>query len=514
MDLVGPIHLPSSRGNKYVLTVIDMLTGFTIAVPIKNKNAETICEAYQDNVYCVFGGSSRMLTDNGSEFKNKEMHEVCDSLGLKHIFSPVYTPQSNGRLEGWHRFFKACIAKHIRGGGVEWDELVPLAVSAYNFFPCQSSKESPFILMFGRDPITPVAKLLEPRPRYYGERGGALKLDTLRRLYTIVVQNICKAREKLPKKEEKPHQFKVNDMVLVKDPDAAVFEPRYQPNFRVTAIFGNNRIEVQDERGHRSVRRSAHMKYIAPSEKVVKQLPSEQFIKNYGRSSKLLLAEKDIPDLYFHVTDVKEEDDSAKKTEVMEIMDVNREDCVTAPLNSDFREHSRNSLEKAASEALELVSEQKSVKEMLDSEPPSNTSEYGEHSQESRNSRKPTDVEVARKLVKRMLSRDTHLQHSECQEHCQNSRIKQHGLVEATANDEDAEPTAASSDFSKHSQNSLLKGEPKVDPGEAKVTFGGHNGQCLVTISEFRELSPNSRVVKESSGDEQKKKHTTPVCIS
>ena len=136
--------------------------------------------------------------------------------------------------------------------------------------------------MFGRDPITPVTKLLEPRPRYYGERGGALKLDTLRRLYTIVVQNIHKAREKLPMKEEEPHSFKINNMVLVKDPDVAVFEPRYQPNFRVTAIYGNNRIEVKDERGHKSVRRSAHVKYIAPSEKEVKQLPSEQLLKNYG----------------------------------------------------------------------------------------------------------------------------------------------------------------------------------------------------------------------------------------
>ena len=131
-------------------------------------------------------------------------------------------------------------------------------------------------------------------------------MDTLRRLYTIVVQNIRKAREKLPKKEEEPHKFKVNDMVLVKDPDAAVFKPRYQPNLRVTAIFGNNRIEVQDERGHKSVRRSAHVKYIAPSEKVVKQLPSEQVLKNYGRSSKLLLAVKDIPDLHFDVMNVKE----------------------------------------------------------------------------------------------------------------------------------------------------------------------------------------------------------------
>ena len=336
MDLVGPIHPPSSRGNKYVLTVIDMLTGFTMAVPIKNKNAETICEAYRDNIYCVFSRSSRILTDNGSEFKNKEMQEVCQTLGLKHIFSPVYTPQSNGRLESWHRFFKACIAKHICGGGVEWDELVPLAVSTYNFFPCQSSKESPFVLMFGRDPITPIAKLLEPRPRYYGERGSALKMDMLRRLYTVVVQNICKAREKLPKKEQEPHSFKINDMVLVKDPDAAVFEPRYQPNFRVTGIFGSNRIEVQDECRHKLIRRSAHVKYIEPSEKVIKQLPSEQILENYGRSSKLLLAAKDIPNLQFKTAEEEEEGDSSVRTEVLEITDVDTNRSVMTPQNSNF----------------------------------------------------------------------------------------------------------------------------------------------------------------------------------
>ena len=67
----------------------------------------------------------------------------------------------------------------------------------------------------------------------------------LRRLYTIVVENIQKARENKPRQEDKkPHAFKVNDMVLVKDTDSAVFKPRYQPNYRVTAIFGDNRIEV------------------------------------------------------------------------------------------------------------------------------------------------------------------------------------------------------------------------------------------------------------------------------
>ena len=143
-------------------------------------------------------------------------------------------------------------------------------------------------------------------------------MDTLRRLYMVVVQNIRKARDKIPKKEDEPHSFKLNYMVLVKDLDAAVFEPRYQPNFRVTAIFGNNRIEVQNEHGHKSIRRSAHVKYIEPSEKVIQQLPSEQVLKNYGRSSKLLLAAKDVPDLQFDAAKPEEKGESAIRTDVIE----------------------------------------------------------------------------------------------------------------------------------------------------------------------------------------------------
>ena len=196
MDLVGPISPVTSSGNRYILTVIDMLTGYTVAVPIPDKKSETVCGAYRDNVYCTFGGSSRILTDNGTEFKSQEMKTICDELDIKHAFSPVYTPQANGRLEGWHHFLKGCIAKHIRGMDLEWDKLVPLAVSAYNFFPCQSSRESPFVLMFGRDPITTVAKLLD----------------------MVTAENICRAREKEPRKETSS-KLQVRDFVFGRDPD-------------------------------------------------------------------------------------------------------------------------------------------------------------------------------------------------------------------------------------------------------------------------------------------------------
>ena len=90
-----------------------------MALAIPNKSAETIVKAYMDHVYSIFVGGSHMLTDNGSEFRNNMFDEVCDKLGIKRVYSPVYTPQCNGKLEGFHQFFKACISKHIQGNQLE-----------------------------------------------------------------------------------------------------------------------------------------------------------------------------------------------------------------------------------------------------------------------------------------------------------------------------------------------------------------------------------------------------------
>ena len=173
--------------------------------------------------------------------------------------------------------------------------------------------------------------------------------------------------------------------------------------------------------------------------------------------------------------------------------------CGRMPQNSEFREHLKSSLESVMGEAQDRESKQRSVRQALNSKLHSNASEYREHSQNSRDSRKLTDVETPEKLVKRTLIREMHLQHSECREHSQNSRITQATGVKLTVSAEDAKTTAVSSDFSKHSQNSLSKGEPNADPGEVEATFGHPDGQCLRTVSEFRELSPNSRVVTEAS---------------
>ena len=169
MDLIGEFHPPTTKGQKYALTVICMLTGYVFYIPLKTKTAEEVLQVYIDNMYSKFGGSINILSDNGTEFKNKIFEQVAKELGVVHkIYTPPYHPASNGRIERFHAFVKACISKHI-APQLEWDDLVPLACASYNFIPNEHSKESSFFLMFGRDPVLPLNTLLEPKIRYRGK---------------------------------------------------------------------------------------------------------------------------------------------------------------------------------------------------------------------------------------------------------------------------------------------------------------------------------------------------------
>ena len=147
----------------------------------------------------------------------------------------------------------------------------------------------------------------------------------------------------------------------------------------------------------------------------------------------------------------------------------------------------------------------------LDSELHSNTSKYREHSQKSQDNGKPTDKESAATKVKRKFSRDMHLQHSECRENSKTSRIQESVGVAVTVSAEDTKCSAPSSRFPEDSQNSLSRSERETDNEEANMSLGDRDGICSVVISEFRELSLNSQVLKETT--KGRPQCTKPVCV-
>ena len=75
INTIGKLPTTSS-GNKYVLTCINMLTSYVIAIPMLDKTANSIIEAYLSGILSRTGVSMVCLSDNGTELKNNQMNTI------------------------------------------------------------------------------------------------------------------------------------------------------------------------------------------------------------------------------------------------------------------------------------------------------------------------------------------------------------------------------------------------------------------------------------------------------
>ena len=147
MDTIG--HLPiTSKHNRQALTAICLHTSYMFAVTMKEKSAENLVQTYLSGVLSQKDGSVSILSDTGTEFKNKVLNEVCDQLGIERLFFNPFHPQSNAKVENVLNFLKRSLTKFLNNSNVEWDVLLLFACSCYSIFPGNNGTESPFFLMF------------------------------------------------------------------------------------------------------------------------------------------------------------------------------------------------------------------------------------------------------------------------------------------------------------------------------------------------------------------------------
>ena len=94
VDLIGEFHPPSCKGNKYTLTAVCMLTGFTFCIPIKNKSAEEVIQHGEIIFHFHLVSAESYLLIMGWNFKNDLLNTIAEQLGMERkICTPPYRPQ-------------------------------------------------------------------------------------------------------------------------------------------------------------------------------------------------------------------------------------------------------------------------------------------------------------------------------------------------------------------------------------------------------------------------------------
>ena len=210
------------------------------------------------------------------------------------IYSPLYRPQSNGHIEGFHKFLKSCLVKHITRHR-EWDDIVPIATALYNWLPNQHSKELPFFVMFGRDALTNLSHLTKPNLRYMGTEDLILDLELMTSIFQTQIHNLRMARERVIEGQQlvtKPN-IAVGDLVLIRDHISKCFMPKYKVDFCVVRTEGN-KFEVKDNSGKLCWYHISDVKKTKMISKLICQLPD---IDGFGRKGRLSFDPERVQDL-------------------------------------------------------------------------------------------------------------------------------------------------------------------------------------------------------------------------
>ena len=157
IDLVTECET-SSSGNKHILTIIDHLTGCSEAFLIPDKSAHSIISTFINQYLPVHMCPRFILSDNGTEL----MDNILQQLGIESIYSTPYHPQSNGKLEVFHKCLKPTLKKLCEEDLLNWDKYINQVLASYRVTPNFATAEKPFFLVYGRDPNLPLHQLLEP----------------------------------------------------------------------------------------------------------------------------------------------------------------------------------------------------------------------------------------------------------------------------------------------------------------------------------------------------------------
>ena len=109
-----------------------------------------------------------ILSDNGMEFKNNHIDRVLKQLGIERIFSSPYHLQSNRKVDIFHRYLKPTLKKLCKKDLSDWDKYINQVLVSYRVTPNLATAETPFFLVYGRDPNLPLHQLLEAHAMIFG----------------------------------------------------------------------------------------------------------------------------------------------------------------------------------------------------------------------------------------------------------------------------------------------------------------------------------------------------------
>jgi Integrase core domain len=136
-----------------VFTVIDRNTRWFEALPLSDISAKSCAAVLTQGWIARYGVPAIITSDRGSQFTSALWDSLCNILGIWHVQTTAYHPQSNGLVERFHRRLKDALRARLAGPA--WTAHLPWVLLGLRAAPREEDNISPAQAVFGTPIVLP-----------------------------------------------------------------------------------------------------------------------------------------------------------------------------------------------------------------------------------------------------------------------------------------------------------------------------------------------------------------------
>ncbi|XP_014660510.1 uncharacterized protein LOC105914201 [Setaria italica] len=147
--------LPRVRGKSVILTVVDRFSKYCHFIPMAHPyTTESIAQAFFTDIVRLHGVPQSMVSDRDPIFTSTFWKELMRLMGTKLHMTTAFHPQADGQTEAANRVIVMYLRCFTGDRPRQWVRWLPWAEYVYNTAYQTSLRDTPFRVVYGRDPPT------------------------------------------------------------------------------------------------------------------------------------------------------------------------------------------------------------------------------------------------------------------------------------------------------------------------------------------------------------------------
>ena len=146
------VGLAEDGTSKGVLAFIDVFSKYLILEPVGEYTSAETVRVFMTKVAAVYGLPDKLRSDGGPGFVAALSKALFRAVGVSREICVPYRPQSNGQIERVFHTLRPTLASLCHEYPRKWPEMLPHVAFAYNTAYHRAIDNTPFYVMFGRDP--------------------------------------------------------------------------------------------------------------------------------------------------------------------------------------------------------------------------------------------------------------------------------------------------------------------------------------------------------------------------